>query len=110
MTYIDNFNYSIPAKAFDINNASTFNPACLSDINKIISRCTDFKINVLQTMNLKFLISVIVLCVLVLYQIQNKYRPFKFQESEFYKKYIDYRVDLVISILLIFDIFFILMM
>lgn len=103
-------NYTTPIQAFDINNASTFNPGCYNEINTIIERCTNFKINIISQMNLHFLISVVLLCILVLYQIQAKHNPFKFQQTEFYKNKIDYRVDFIISILLIFDIVFIFLM
>lgn len=84
-------------------NLDTFNPTCAPEIEKIITRCANFKLEVFNTMETRFIISLVVMSLLVLFRIVTINRPFKFQETEFYKEQVQLRIDLIIIILLIFN-------
>jgi hypothetical protein len=94
-------NYTIPQEAFDINNNSFFNTGCIDEINKITERCSQFKLQVIEHMDKKFMIALIILSIFIMYQLAIKYYKPKFSQSRFYMKYIDYRIDFVIIILLV---------
>ena len=87
----------------------TFNTGCIDEINKCVSGCKNFQLDVANSIVSRFRIGLIILCVLVLYQLYVNYNKPLYSQSEFYKKYIDYRLDyaiLVLSIALIVMSFF----
>lgn len=88
-------------------NLETYNPGCASEIEKIITRCTDFKLQIFNTMESRFIISICIMTVLVLFRLLTIYRPLNFQKTEFYKTQIEMRLDFIIIILLVFNIAYI---
>lgn len=104
-------NYSIPQTAFDINNNSLFKQNCIDEINKVFGQQESFRLHVFQVMQQRFIISLIVMSLLIFYQIYFiKYIHPKYSQTEFYQKKIDYRIDLVIIILLAFNILYVFLM
>lgn len=104
-------NYTLPQQAFDINNNSLFNTGCIDEINKVFGQQETFRLHVFQVMQHRFIVSLIIMSILIFYQLYFiKYIQPKYSQTEFYKKQIDYRIDLVIIILLSFNILYIFLM
>ena len=77
----------------------TFNTGCFEEVTKCMNACSNFKVSIASNIFSRFRIGFIILCLLVLYQIFIKYNKPKYSQSEFYMKYIDYRIDYMIMIL-----------
>lgn len=103
-------NYTIPTQAIDINNNSYFNTGCITEIDKITTACSKFKLDVYHTMELRFISSVITMMLLLFFQLYIKYNKPKFSQTEFWRTKIDYRIDFIIIILLFFNILYIFVM
>lgn len=95
-------NYTIPQVAYDIDKNSLYNTGCINEIHKVTDMCTNFKLSVYQSMNTNFTIAICVMFALVLFRILTIYRPLPFQKLDFYKRYLEYRVDFIIVCLIIF--------
>lgn len=75
------------------DNASFYNPSCIDELQKMATKCTDFKAQVINTVHQRFLIGMIVTFILFAFIIYVKYDKPKFSQTEFYKKHIEYRID-----------------
>jgi hypothetical protein len=92
------------------DNNSLYNTGCIDEINKVMSECSQFKIHVINTMNQRFVISLVIMSILIFFQMWIKYRQPKFSQTQFWKEKIEYRIDLIIIILMFFNILYIFMM
>lgn len=97
-------------QAFDINNNSLFSPQCITECNKISDMCSKFQLHVIQTMNIRFIIALMILFTIILFQLYIKYFKPKFSQTELWMNKVDYRIDFVMWILMCFIILYIFMM
>ena len=81
-----------------INELQTYNPLCYNDINAIIEKCNRFQVSIIDKVGVQFRISIILLTILIAFRLYTTYARPKFAESEFFKKHIDYRIDLAIAV------------
>jgi len=83
----------------DFYNGSTYNTGCVEELNKALARCTTFKIEVSQIYGERLGITLIILILLIFFRIYiNNVQP-KFSQTEFFKKHIDHRIDLILIVL-----------
>lgn len=92
---------NVPNFTMNIHKGETYNTGCLNEIETIIQKCTDFKTDVTSDLGLRFKIGVIILFILIFFRIFTIYKPFKFQQSEFYKNYVEFRIDFILLVLVI---------
>lgn len=91
----------------NINDNSLFNTGCIEENNKVLAKCLDFKLQIYSTMNNRFIVVLIILTILILYQIWTKYLQYEYTKSRNYFLYVESKIDLVIMILLAFIICYI---
>lgn len=89
--------------AFDINNNSFFNPGCIDEINKITTKCSDFKVHVVNTIETRFIIALSITLALILWKLIIEEIEPKFSKTETYK-FINARLNMALFITVLCDI------
>ena len=92
------------------DNLSLYNTGCIEEVSKVTAQCSGFKLHVIQSMNHRFIASLVIMSILIFFQLYIKYRSPKFSQMEYWSEKIDYRIDLIIVILMFFNILYLFMM
>lgn len=94
----------------DINENSMFSTGCSHDVDVATRLCSDFRLDVFQTYETRFIVSIIIMTILILYQLFVKYRKPNYTTTDFYMRYVDYRIDFVMIIFMFFNIVYLFVM
>lgn len=94
---------------YDTHQYNTYNPGCYNEIQKYIKMCTEFKAEVTSIMSQQFKITLILLVIMITYKIYVDNKEPQFSKTEFYQRYIRYRIDFIIIILAFISIAFLFM-
>jgi len=81
-----------------------YNPSCIAEMEKFEKFCTDFQIEVINSVSIRFKISLLLMIAVMTFKLYVQYSKPKFSQTEFYKKYVAFRIDFIIAILMIITI------
>jgi hypothetical protein len=85
---------------------ATYNPGCYDELSKFAESCTQFKADVINQIGLRFKITIIILVTLIILYMYIKYGKPKFSTTEFYIKYLAFRLDFIIMLITLITITF----
>jgi hypothetical protein len=74
------------------DNFSFNNPVCDKELNALAKYCSDFKVEVINTINTRFKTGLIISFILYSFIIYVHLKQPKFSQTEFYKNQIEFRL------------------
>lgn len=83
----------------EMTNLTTYNTGCIRETELMAKFCTDFKVQVFQIYQERFIIGFIILVILIFLRLYLTRAEPSITKNEFYLKHIDGRIDLAIMFL-----------
>jgi ADP-heptose:LPS heptosyltransferase len=75
-----------------------YNPSCLKEMERFSQFCTDFRIDIINSVTTRFKIIIFLLVILITIKIYIDNKQPKFSQTQFYQEKVKYRIDFIIMI------------